>query len=374
MPLRIVRVRTMVACISYRAGAATVTVAVDTPTGPPARPPLCTNPEHISALRRKAVTFTQLVEARRDARRTPHGGDPRTYQGCYLELRESYQDRVGPILEERFTADHGQGALVTGHGELEIMVNPTDPVVSKRIVQCEKLAREAHRLLRRSDLRVCTLDLFAAAAFLVLYAPPTVAPQTAAAIAARREQINRDLAFIDDALEQTRLYYLRAAQLNAEIAYLIGIAVGLVLLLVLAWFGNGALQHWSLKDFDITRTTTTFVMGGIGALVSVMSRLHSGKLALNYEAGWMHIGLMGIFRPFIGGVSATVIFFLLVSQLVTTIKATAGTPEIYFDAVIGFFAGFSERFAQDMLARGPGGSQSGRSQRGLATSGETAPG
>jgi hypothetical protein len=92
--------------------------------------------------------------------------------------------------------------------------------------------------------------------------------------------------------------------------------------------------------------------GGAGALVSVMTRMTRGQLVLNYESGRRTIRLIGAMRPVIGALFGGALYLLLAGGLVTL----AQTPEhdatklLYFYTAIAFLAGFSERWAQDVVA------------------------
>jgi len=328
-------------------------------------PGRCDNPEHLSALRRDAVTFSQIFGAKRIViqHERDNASDVGLRRRCYLELRESYQKRAGRILAEYYSDDYSKGVLATDLGELEIMGSGLHHEVSTRLARCEKLAGEATRLLRGDDRRVCALKFYSAAAHLLAYDAPTEEGKTPDEIIADRDRVKQDLAYVDELLDQAQLYYLRAARLSAELDYTRGVLVGTVLMWGIGWIGNWMLNTWRIDSLDVMPITTLFVTGGIGAMVSVMSRLHNGNLTLNYEAGRRHIIALGVIRPLIGGLFALVILFLLRSQMVTTIKPVDNIPIIYFNAVIGFFAGFSERFVQDMLSRGPGGDQYGGTAR-----------
>ena len=95
----------------------------------------------------------------------------------------------------------------------------------------------------------------------------------------------------------------------------------------------------------------SLIFGGLGAVVSVMQRITAGTLSLSIFAGQQTLRRAGVFRPIVGAVLASVILMLLQTGLL----AIGGAPPEgerlwYFFAVIAFFAGFSERWAQDMLA------------------------
>jgi len=99
-------------------------------------------------------------------------------------------------------------------------------------------------------------------------------------------------------------------------------------------------------------------------MVSVMWRMTSGTFSINlptlgYDSADSQLKLMGAVRPVIGAIFALAVFVFAKSPL---FPLEAGSRDDTFLLVaLGFLAGFSERFAQDMFVRsgqglaGPGG-------------------
>ena len=84
-----------------------------------------------------------------------------------------------------------------------------------------------------------------------------------------------------------------------------------------------------------------------------MERLTSGKLEMNHEAGRTINVALGLMRPFIGALFAVALYFFISGDLVSVFQLPDGEEaQRYFFAGLGFLAGFSERFAQDMVAQG----------------------
>ena len=91
-----------------------------------------------------------------------------------------------------------------------------------------------------------------------------------------------------------------------------------------------------------------FAAGSIGALMSVMSRMSSDKVRVDWEFGKDTLRTLGSLRPFVGGVFGLMTFFALKSGVVALDIANSGKSP-YFYILFSFAAGFSERLAQDML-------------------------
>lgn len=150
-------------------------------------------------------------------------------------------------------------------------------------------------------------------------------------------------------IEQARAYYDRSAQRQAQIEYFIGMAAGLALL-VGGLFALGVLTG---AGFSTEPLLYTPLAAGLGAFVSVLARMTRGQLVLSYESGRLIMRLLGLIRPLLGGLLGAAVYVLLAGGLLT-IEPPAGKPQLFFYIGIAFISGFSERFAQDMVARAPG--------------------
>lgn len=88
--------------------------------------------------------------------------------------------------------------------------------------------------------------------------------------------------------------------------------------------------------------------GGLGAMVSLLQRMSSGKLLLDINASRDLLEVFGMVRPLIGAVFGLAVTALLIGGLVPAVEIPAD-QELAFFAGVGFLAGFNERWAQDML-------------------------
>ena len=93
------------------------------------------------------------------------------------------------------------------------------------------------------------------------------------------------------------------------------------------------------------------VAGALGAVVSVMQRINSGKFELEYDVGGRYAFFLGGLRPLIGGTFAMAITFAFDGGLLhIPVAAGADTHDRRLALlVLAFLAGFSERWAQDTL-------------------------
>lgn len=137
----------------------------------------------------------------------------------------------------------------------------------------------------------------------------------------------------------------KAAQRHAQLTYTTGMLFG-VGLLGIACAAIGA-------SFYLTGTSAddgvALLAGGLGAVVSVMQQMTSRALRLDENAGSSMLFRFGALRPLIGAILGLAVAALFASGLLPAISVEP-EQELPFYGAIGFLAGFSERFAQDMIA------------------------
>jgi len=161
--------------------------------------------------------------------------------------------------------------------------------------------------------------------------------------------------------------YAQAATREARIIYLTGMLVGLCLLAgltALLWlvFKSAA------RPLDRNIVFICIAAGAVGAFVSVLQRMSAGKFTVNHEVGREYVQRLAWFRPFLGSVFGVAVYFAITSGIahITPPPPIDEAGRYSFYAFIAFLAGFSERFARELL-----GSPSGTDTEGADISGET---
>jgi hypothetical protein len=155
-------------------------------------------------------------------------------------------------------------------------------------------------------------------------------------------------------LEYADSYYERVAQRTAQIRYFRGLTIGaaailgagLLLALLLATF----FPLLELSPSPLAPIVVSLFGGAAGAVVSVMSRMSFGQLALDLSAERSQIVRLGAFRPLIGSIFGAALIMLIHGGLLPIAGPADATRQLYFYAGVAFLAGFSERWAQDMLS------------------------
>jgi hypothetical protein len=155
----------------------------------------------------------------------------------------------------------------------------------------------------------------------------------------------KEVETLERELEQAKAYYAASAQRQAQLEYL----VGMVMFLGLAVAGIAVI---ALTSGLLNEAATVSVLGGAaGAIVSVMNRMTSGSLKVRPESGKKTIRALGFMRPVIGATFGAVVYLFLDGGIVQVLSPPDGGANLAFYAGLGFVSGFSERFAQDVIAQ-----------------------
>ena len=156
---------------------------------------------------------------------------------------------------------------------------------------------------------------------------------------------------LSDRLDSAEKTYVSSAKRAAQQWYWRGAsqtAVICVVLLAASVAVSGVLGSWRPTDVALLLAVTS-LSGALGAVVSVLQRMAAGNLEISYEAEPESIKRNGYFRPLLGAIFGLVIYALLAGGLVA-INPSGTASKLAFYGALAFVAGFSERFARDMLA------------------------
>ena len=143
------------------------------------------------------------------------------------------------------------------------------------------------------------------------------------------------------ALTRATSRYLQGMLLGLAVTAPMAILFGVVVGILLPW-----------NDLVLFATATA-IAGQFGALVSVLTRISGNGLDLDYRAGDRMLRVVGFARPVLGAILASALYFATVGGLVPLEAPVEDVTRFAFFIGIGFIAGFSERYAQDMLSVSP---------------------
>jgi hypothetical protein len=220
------------------------------------------------------------------------------------------------------------------------------PVIASTLHRWQTAAIKASEVLRDTSERIALHRIFAASTQLLAF------------VDRKRDNASitdADLALVvrdhEHEIDDVNDYYARAGENAARIVYFRGMMWGTALLALLV--GGAFLAAWWLDWIDPhdEPTYTLFVsigMGGAGAVLSVMTRMaRQGGFSLEFEVGRKSMRYLGGIRPWIGALSALVIYLAIKSELLEFLPNE--DKGIYFYATIAFVSGFSERRAKVLI-------------------------
>ena len=220
-----------------------------------------------------------------------------------------------------------------------------DPDIARALHSCDELAVRASEVLRGRSRRITIQLVMTSACHLLslVDARGENSPQAHRAAVAVEQRT----------LAELRRDYRDAANGDAQLVYFGGMTIGIALLALLYILGKSVVQGEGIEERTIIGC---LVAGALGAVVSVIARINSGTFDLDFDVARGYTLFLGALRPVIGSIFGLLAYFMLTSGFVDVFKLPGDDIQrFYFLCVIGFAAGFSERWAQDTLTGGLSG-------------------
>jgi hypothetical protein len=316
-----------------------------------------------SRIRRKhaarAVSFPELVWLHHLRQQELKQGRHKPYEGPaedrYRRAVERFEEEHGKIVDAYWCSNDASAVALTVKRRPLMLPDvvrlhwATDwatkekPKLMTLLYRCESLAVRVQEGLRDTSQRLAMQSLFTVISFLLGFCET------------QRAHNDRAVAEIDrrsrEELKKVEKFYEHAAERSGQIVYVAGMLLGMVpvaLLIVLAIVLRLADSH----NLAARQGLLCFAAGAVGALMSVMSRMNSGRVRVDWEFGKDTLRTLGALRPFVGGVFGLMTFFALKSGVVA-LDISDAKRSTYFFLLFAFAAGFSERLAQDMLLGSP---------------------
>ena len=155
-----------------------------------------------------------------------------------------------------------------------------------------------------------------------------------------------------EAFAKAEVVFQNDVQTKNRMFYLLGIAVGLIAIGVLAGSVLGV-AHW-LTLTDLARPEMVidlFAFAGLGSLTSVLARLSTIDLKDELRRKWVLIS--AAVRPIMAVAFAAIAYLVLTYELVKFSGFDTPDQKKALIWIAAFLCGYSERFAQDLLDRLP---------------------
>ncbi len=333
-------------------------------------PASVSHPPFDLAIENKAVSIRHVVNAR-SMESSVLGNDPptRAIGRRYYPLLLTAYEQAHPGAQCNFQAGAGVGAVLLADGDgtssrdgkkdsavdgelLTVVLRNTIHYdwSAARDLQAElnRLDEDAKRWVPAKERRGVRLAIYGVITQLHTeisrenrqHKPDKPGDPPTAQMTSGLKFISRQIASVRDRLEQD-------AQQAAQITYAEGMAEGgaLLSILSLALVGAFICGHVSAVN------GVGVIAGAVGACLSVLQRMTSGSLELNYKSDKTMLRLFGGLRPFVGAVFGTVTFCVIKSGVLSTTLVIPHeiSAQLALVALLAFAAGFNERFFQDML-------------------------
>jgi hypothetical protein len=294
------------------------------------------------------TSFGELVQARFDWCRERRGDPAERARRAYEDTLARFEERHGRIVGA-YWCTHVQSAVAlteqvrcrgwldpayTFHRETDWATHDASHVAGE-LHRCDELAVRAGTVLTGVRRRICMRLVLACASHLLTLVDARTghADDARTTAAVERERT---------ALAKAEAYYREAANGQAQMVYFGGMAAAAVTLSIVA-------AVWLTLDWS--SPVAALIAGAVGAVVSVIQRINTGKFTLEYDVGGPYAFFLGGLRPLIGGAFAMAISFAFSGGLLHLPVAAGETTDTRRLAllVLAFVAGFSERWAQDTL-------------------------
>lgn len=297
-------------------------------------------------------SFKHLVQAWYLTVDPERDGDERAGNWLLPRLRRRFAELHGGIEKEYYCVNTVGGCLLASNGTVHSIFNAAPPLLVAHEIDCKILAREARVAFSNSKLKA-QLDEATDHAYSALTRVLGAADQLAA-----KEEPDTDTRarIVESVAEEVATAKHRVEilmQRQSRYEYFVGSLLGTVPTLgTLALLALAIDRFWS-STLDVASLAGAATMATLGALISVVQRMSMGDLIVDSTASTGQRVLLGALRPAVGAIFGSVAYFALLTGIVAS-GATASSNEpssFAFFAITGFAAGFSERFATDMLER-----------------------
>ena len=268
----------------------------------------------------------------------------------YREFVERFEAANGEIVSQYWCTTEASGIALTIKRRPLLLTDTvrlhwaTDwstkdkPKLMRLLYECETLAVKVQEVLRDTSRRLAIQALFNVISFVLAFAEtPHTSDEKAVSEISRSTRAG---------LKEIDTYYRHAAERSGQITYVGGMLFGMLPPLLISVAGWIVIGHNNSSAVGIG--LLCFSVGAVGALMSVLSRLSSGKVSVDWEFGKDTLRTLGSLRPFVGAVFGLMTYVALKSGVIGIDLANKAGGSYYF-VVFSFAAGFSERLAQDML-------------------------
>ena len=322
--------------------------------------------EYELAIASKTVTIDQIVDAYRKKEHGTSLAELSTYAHYYQLLYDCFAENNNGIEKSYFASYTSTAVILTKDKELHVKLAASlvqDVELIGIVSRLTLLHLQAREILSPDDFRTCMDPVFTVISFCLealdtsyyslQTSPPTTDSDPNRIMAEQRATVKEVLKREYKRAEED---FFRVLQRTALVRYFYGMLIGIGLLVSLILASVFYVNRFTQVDpSSFARAVlVAAVAGSIGATISVLTRISSGRfslsrgtLALQRVRSKMLV-LLGGLRPAIGAAFASAFVVFQIGNLIP-IKPAEGVLLPAYYAGVGFIAGFSERWAQDMV-------------------------
>lgn len=302
-------------------------------------------PDLYQAATHGPATFRHLVQAHQLAASTDQTAST---AGFWLipAVAAKFSELHGGIEKEYYCSAVVGGCLLAKDRTVYSILNSPPPELVDAEIDCKVMAKEAgyglrgkhvvQQLEEATDHAYSGLTRVMVAADLVASDAPE--EEIAAAVAAAKNEVVVVKARVEVLLQR-----------QARLEYFQGVLGGIVPTFLLVIFLGLAANAWWRGALVPSALVAAVAMSALGATISVIQRMSKGSLVIDHSASRWHRTLLGAFRPGVGAIFGSLAYFTLLAGILAGGSAVDTPASVAVFAVTGFAAGFSERYATDML-------------------------
>jgi hypothetical protein len=315
---------------------------------------LASAPELAGAIRSGHARFTHVALAGWLGCNLTDPYERDTVREQYGSLLADFERDTGPMCRWYFGRTKLIAAVLTDDDALSVLIGRDVETGRPELVElvrcCQRIGYQAWHRLAPYDRRLCQNMVFSVVeeAFRMLEGDATHEDEACVKALA-------------DRLREAEQFMLRCAARRAQSHYLRGVLLGGAAIAAVL----GLVTALVLAGGELSRFRGTLLLvalaGAAGAAISVPMRMTSGSFrmnlpTLNAEMKGTDLHLVGALRPLMGLVLALASYAVVLGGLVPMDKDPSDpVKQTALYVTLGFLAGFTERFAQDMFVRSGAG-------------------
>lgn len=265
-----------------------------------------------------------------------------TYRRFHLPIHQAFEARHGPIAEEYWCTRAPIGVVRTSGGSSRAQVH-FDGDYDERFIElfnrCKEINRKSREFLPQAEHETMAGNLYGLLTDFLATVDRTAAAANADGDWAPRVRLKPFL----DRVKGLEAELDAGSGRQGQRWYIAGTVVGLVAIGAVLAFAA------ALADGNWTRIFEGAIFGAAGALASVLYRMNRGALKVDAQQGKRLVYTGALVKPLAGAVFGGIVVALLLSGLLPIEVPEADPQRFYFLGVLAFVAGFSERWAPNLL-------------------------